>query len=83
MLINNHPEVNPALLELEILESAALNDLQAARSVILECQAIGVTVAIDDFGTGYSSLAYIKNLPANVIKIDQAINVMKYIAYFL
>jgi diguanylate cyclase (GGDEF)-like protein len=72
MLINNHPEVNPALLELEILESAALNDLQAARSVILECQAIGVTVAIDDFGTGYSSLAYIKNLPANVIKIDQS-----------
>lgn len=71
MLLRQHPQVDPALLELEILESAALNDLQAARKVILECQAMGVMVAIDDFGTGYSSLAYIKNLPANVVKIDQ------------
>lgn len=71
-LLCKHAEINPALLELEILESAALNDLQAARTVILDCQSMGVVVAIDDFGTGYSSLAYIKNLPANVVKIDQA-----------
>lgn len=72
VLLQQHSDVHPSLLELEILESAALSDLQAARAVILECQAVGVAVAIDDFGTGYSSLAYIKNLPANVVKIDRS-----------
>lgn len=72
VLLLQNPDVNPLMLELEILESAALDDLQAAREVILECQSMGVTVAIDDFGTGYSSLAYIKNLPANVVKIDRS-----------
>lgn len=65
------PDVPPELLEIEILESAALDDLQQVRQVMQECQALGVQFALDDFGTGYSSLAYLKRLPANTLKIDQ------------
>lgn len=70
-VLRQHGEVDPSMLELEILESVAIKDLQAARAVIIECQAMGVAVAIDDFGTGYSSLAYMKKLPADIVKIDQ------------
>ena len=58
-------------LEIEILESAALDDLRHVREVMQQCQALGVTFALDDFGTGYSSLAYLKRLPADTLKIDQ------------
>ncbi len=67
-----YPEVPPQYLELEILESAALGDIQHVYSVITECQKMGVNFALDDFGTGYSSLTYLKRLPANIIKIDQS-----------
>ncbi|WP_367849288.1 putative bifunctional diguanylate cyclase/phosphodiesterase [Rhodoferax sp. WC2427] len=66
------PQVSPSMLELEILESAALEDVQHMRSVMAACQQLGVQFALDDFGTGYSSLAYLKRLPANTLKIDQA-----------
>jgi diguanylate cyclase (GGDEF)-like protein/PAS domain S-box-containing protein len=68
----NHPEVNSNYLQLEILESSALSDLNAISSIIKTCQsALGVHVALDDFGTGYSSLTHLRNLPVNTIKIDQ------------
>ena len=67
-----HPDVDPACLELEILESSALDDVDAASNVLLECKQIGVKVALDDFGTGYSSLTYLRRLPISVIKIDQS-----------
>jgi EAL domain-containing protein (putative c-di-GMP-specific phosphodiesterase class I) len=54
-----------------MLETSALEDVAAAGRVIRECQALGVRFALDDFGTGYSSLVYLRNLPADVIKIDQ------------
>lgn len=66
------PQVSPNTLELEILESAALEDVQHMRNVMAACQQLGVQFALDDFGTGYSSLAYLKHLPANTLKIDQA-----------
>lgn len=66
-----HPEV-AHLLEMEILETAALEDVAKTSRVIDECRALGVRFSIDDFGTGYSSLTYLKRLPAEIIKIDQS-----------
>ncbi len=71
-ILVEYPDVSPQLLELEILESAALEDVDMVRMVMGACQAIGVSFALDDFGTGYSSLSYLKRLPANTLKIDQS-----------
>ena len=70
-LLQNHPEVKPDKLELEILETSALEDITQISEVMYTCSQMGVRFAIDDFGTGYSSLAYLKRLPANILKIDQ------------
>ena len=67
-----YPDVQPQRLEIEILESAAIHDIQQVREVMFACQQIGVSFALDDFGTGYSSLSYLKSLPANTLKIDQS-----------
>jgi EAL domain-containing protein (putative c-di-GMP-specific phosphodiesterase class I) len=67
------PGVPTSLLELEIVESAALGDIQHVGRLILACQQeLGVTFALDDFGTGYSSLTYLKRLPTNTLKVDQS-----------
>jgi len=66
-----HPNV-AHLLEMEILETAALEDVAKTSRVIDECRALGVRFSLDDFGTGYSSLTYLKRLPAEIIKIDQS-----------
>jgi diguanylate cyclase (GGDEF)-like protein len=64
--------VNSQYLQLEILESSALGDLDTINRIIRTCQdEIGVSVALDDFGTGYSSLTHLRELPADTIKIDQ------------
>ncbi len=67
-----HPDVAPACLEIEVLETSALQDLVHVSRVIEDCQQIGVLFALDDFGTGYSSLTYLKRLPVAQIKIDQS-----------
>jgi diguanylate cyclase (GGDEF)-like protein/PAS domain S-box-containing protein len=67
-----YPEVPPALLELEITESAALEDFASISALIDECHVLGVTFALDDFGAGYSSLTYLRRLPADILKIDQS-----------
>jgi EAL domain-containing protein (putative c-di-GMP-specific phosphodiesterase class I) len=72
IVLANHPQVNPASLELEIVETSALADLTMVSAVIESCQRMGVTFALDDFGTGYSSLAYLKRLPVELLKIDQS-----------
>lgn len=59
-------------LEIEILETAALEDINAVTDAIKKCHALGIKVAIDDFGTGFSSLAHLKQLPIDVLKIDQS-----------
>jgi diguanylate cyclase (GGDEF)-like protein/PAS domain S-box-containing protein len=66
-----HPGVAKHQLELEILESAAIHDLEHASRTLLACLALGVRFALDDFGTGYSSLAYFRRLPVETLKIDQ------------
>ena len=68
-----HPGLNAKYLQLEILESSALGDLNAIRSILTICrEKFGVNIALDDFGTGYSSLTHLRNLPAGTIKIDQS-----------
>jgi diguanylate cyclase (GGDEF)-like protein/PAS domain S-box-containing protein len=70
-LLAAHPQVQPSWLDLEVLETVALEDIPRVAGIIRECQALGVGFSLDDFGTGYSSLAYLKALPANMLKIDQ------------
>jgi EAL domain-containing protein (putative c-di-GMP-specific phosphodiesterase class I) len=71
-LLADHPEVGAQSLELEILETSALEDMTQISEVMQACQSIGVRFALDDFGTGYSSLTYLKHLPAQMLKIDQS-----------
>jgi len=71
-LLATHPEVQPGRLELEILETSAMEDIAQVSQVMMACRAVGVSFALDDFGTGYSSLTYLKRLPAEVLKIDQS-----------
>lgn len=66
-----HPQVSPGSLELEVLETSALESMTQVTRIVEACAAIGVSFALDDFGTGYSSLAYLKRLPAARLKIDQ------------
>ncbi|MCC8988884.1 MAG: EAL domain-containing protein [Candidatus Contendobacter sp.] len=71
-LLETTPDIDPDQLELEILETAALDDMALSSRVIRECRQMGVTFALDNFGAGYSSLTYFKQLPVNVLKIDQS-----------
>ncbi|MFZ5482871.1 MAG: sensor domain-containing protein [Pseudomonadota bacterium] len=71
VLLAAHPEVAPARLELEVLETSALEDLGQAARVLDACRELGVAFALDDFGTGYSSLTYLKRLAVKTLKIDR------------
>ena len=64
--------INPMLLEIEIVESPSLQDILLLLSIVKKFKNLKVKIAIDDFGTGYSSLSYIKKIPFDVIKIDKA-----------
>ncbi len=70
--LKKYPNISAQMLELEILETSALEDMSNVLNVISECKEIGVMFSIDDFGTGYSSLTYLKHLPVTVLKIDQS-----------
>ena len=59
-------------IELELTETALVEDLTRACEVMNQVRELGCKIAIDDFGTGYSSLSYLKSLPADVVKIDQS-----------
>jgi EAL domain-containing protein (putative c-di-GMP-specific phosphodiesterase class I)/GGDEF domain-containing protein len=58
-------------LEIELTESAIMDQPDQALGMLRKFEAAGVCLAIDDFGTGHSSLAYLQRLPAQVVKIDQ------------
>ena len=58
-------------LEIELTESAIMDQPDQALNMLRKFGAAGVCLAIDDFGTGHSSLAYLQRLPAQVVKIDQ------------
>ena len=72
VLLGEHPEVPPKCLELEVLETSALEDISGVSTVIEACRGLGVMFALDDFGTGYSSLTYLERLPVALLKIDQS-----------
>lgn len=57
-------------LEIEVTETALLDDRHSTRSYIERLKELGVTIALDDFGTGYSSLSYLHTLPLDRVKID-------------
>jgi diguanylate cyclase (GGDEF)-like protein/PAS domain S-box-containing protein len=67
-----HPGTMPGDLELEVLETAAIADMEQAMAVLGQCHALGVHFALDDFGTGYSSLTYLRKLPVDTLKVDQS-----------
>jgi EAL domain-containing protein (putative c-di-GMP-specific phosphodiesterase class I) len=71
-LLAAHPNVRPGDLEMEVLETSAMEDLAKVSRVIDASRKIGVSFALDDFGTGYSSLIYLKRLPVSMLKIDQS-----------
>jgi len=66
------PTLHARDLEMEVLETSALEDLTHVSRVIDECRALGVHFSLDDFGSGYSSLTYLKRLPVTKLKIDQS-----------
>lgn len=72
LVLKNAGHVNPGLLDIEIVESVALDNIEYVNKCIVGCQGLGVTFSIDDFGTGYSSLNYLKQLPTQTLKIDQS-----------
>ena len=59
-------------LEIEVTETALLDDKSLTRELIEELKALGVRIALDDFGTGYSSLSYLHKLPLDKVKIDRS-----------
>ncbi|MDO4967073.1 MAG: EAL domain-containing protein [Lachnospiraceae bacterium] len=63
--------INPRNLTLEVTESLAINDMVRMKKILDKIKALGVKIALDDFGTGYSSLNHVREIPIDVIKIDQ------------
>ncbi len=68
----DHPQVPPALVEIEITETAALYHVDHVANTLKVLQNIGLGTSLDDFGTGYSSLTYLRRLPLSILKIDQS-----------
>ncbi|ADB74858.1 putative bifunctional diguanylate cyclase/phosphodiesterase [Geodermatophilus obscurus] len=64
--------LHPSRLQIEITESALMEDPSSARDVLDQLRDLGVSLAIDDFGTGYSSLSYLRHLPVDVLKVDRS-----------
>jgi diguanylate cyclase (GGDEF)-like protein/PAS domain S-box-containing protein len=68
----NHPGTAAGGLELEVLETSALDDISKVEHTICACRELGIGFSLDDFGTGYSSLTYLRRLSADTLKIDQS-----------
>ncbi len=64
--------LDPRNLTLEVTESLAINDMKRMKGIMADIRSLGVRIALDDFGTGYSSLNHIREIPFDVIKVDQS-----------
>lgn len=71
-LLAEHPGTPAGGLEIEVLETSALEDIGSAEQIIVACHDMGIGFSLDDFGTGYSSLTYLRRLSADTLKIDQS-----------
>jgi diguanylate cyclase (GGDEF)-like protein len=69
-LLAGHPRIQPSRLELEILDTGALQDVDSLSRLLIQCCEIGVNLALDDFGAGHFSISDLKRLPIHVLKID-------------
>lgn len=63
--------LHPSLLDIEITESAAMQNAETTLRLLQSLRAMGIQISVDDFGTGYSSLNYLKNFPIDLVKIDR------------
>ena len=64
--------IDPKRLELEVTETAMMQDREHAAAILDELSRMGISVAVDDFGTGYSNLSYLVDFPFKKLKIDQS-----------
>jgi diguanylate cyclase len=64
--------IDPKLLTFELTETAVLSSLETASATLMRFKQLGAKISIDDYGTGQSTLSYLKNFPADEIKIDQS-----------
>ena len=62
----------PNLLELELTESALIENIKLSAGILKDLKNLGITLAVDDFGTGYSGLAYLRSFPIDVLKLDRS-----------
>ncbi|MEX1198584.1 MAG: EAL domain-containing protein [Pseudohongiellaceae bacterium] len=67
-----YTNLSPSQLELEVVETAAVQDINQVLLTLSQCRDAGLQVALDDFGTGYSSLTVLRQLPIDTLKIDQS-----------
>ncbi len=67
-----HSGVDPSKLELEVTETAIMDDVDLAVDTLKALKRQGIRTAIDDFGTGHSSLSYLRKLPIEILKIDKS-----------
>jgi len=65
-------KLDPQYLELEITETAIMDNVSSAIATLNTIEEMGVKITIDDFGTGYTSIGYLKQFPVSVIKIDRS-----------
>ncbi|MFZ1723016.1 MAG: EAL domain-containing protein, partial [Dokdonella sp.] len=63
-------DVNPAAIIIEIIESHSINDIHNAQAQLTALRALGCRIAVDDLGTGFSTFAYLKQIEADILKID-------------